>query len=323
MLCKSITFIAMNLITAATLSQHKVTMQLPLSSDDRSFYLDQPVFHPEALSGIWETGNGQGGAVGIHLALATTLPGDDDHVAWTPQAWQHLEVDVFERKGAERGFGDANGFSDSKRGGGVSFKDGRLELHYVSHWQDATSIDLDLVLQANGCWRGRFHRGKFDRVVSLCRPNPGPGVRPSPLVGTWSAGPLRQCVHIAQTGPDTFTGWADSLQIPGYIRFAPTIQKPHNLYEYYGSLVKVELAGNGYISLVFGAYSGICCPHEYLGKISADSLSLEGHFPAPRAAKFGKVRGDSCVETPTDSNPDAATVEGPQGKSRALKPGPN
>ncbi|MGC2398427.1 MAG: hypothetical protein WA510_01525 [Acidobacteriaceae bacterium] len=275
-------------------------MQLPLSSDDRSFYLDQPVFHPEALSGIWETSNGQGGAVGIHLALATTLPGDDDHVAWTPQAWQHLEVDVFERKGAERGFGDANGFSDSQRGGTVLFKDGRLELHYVSHWQDATSIDLDLVLQADSCWRGRFHRGKFDRVVSLCRPTPGANVRRNPLVGTWFASGPERCVHIAQTGADTFEGWSDSLMIPGRIRFAPTIPGPHKMYEYYGSLVKVELAGNGYISVEFGAYSGICCPHTFLGKVSADGSSLEGHFPgpnlAPYAPKFAKMRGDSCVE---------------------------
>ncbi|HUO59396.1 MAG TPA: hypothetical protein VMU24_01930, partial [Candidatus Acidoferrales bacterium] len=61
--------------------------QTQLSANDRSFYLNHPVVDPESLSGIWEAADGRGGAVGIHLELATTLPGDTSPPIWTPQSW--------------------------------------------------------------------------------------------------------------------------------------------------------------------------------------------------------------------------------------------
>jgi len=302
-LSKARALIAASFLMAVVLAQSRLSAQSQLPAEDRSFYLNEPVIHPEALSGIWESPNGQGGAVGIHLELASALPGDDDHVAWTPQAWQHLQVDVYERKGAERAFGEGNGFSDSQRGGGVQFEDGRLQLHFVSHWKNSLSIDLDLLLQPDGCWHGRFHRDNFDRVVSLCRPTPGAGVRLSALAGTWSASTRfgQRCVHVVQTGTDRFAGWSDSMIIPGHIRYGPGAPGPHQLFEYYGSLAKVEVAGDGQVSVEFGAYSGICCPHDFMGKVSGDGSTLEGEFPpgpnqAPYAASFAKMRGDSCVE---------------------------
>jgi hypothetical protein len=262
---------------------------------DRSFYLDQPVLHPEALSGTWETPSGNGGAVGIHLQLAAKLP-DDSRTPWTPQAWQQLEVGVFERKTIDGALGDINGFSDSQRGGGVTYKDGRLALHSIWLGKDPLAVDLDLSLQANGCWHGRFHRNSFDRVVSLCRPTPSHPIRPSPLVGTWSqtSGFGMRCIHIAQTSPGTFTGWTDSLQIPGKVRYSPMIPGPHQLYETYGSLVKVERFNNGIVHVGFGAYGGICCPRDFLGKLNADDSMLRGKFDS-RPATFARTRGDSCV----------------------------
>jgi hypothetical protein len=277
----------MSLLVQTSLSQS--------SEEDRSFNRDQPVLHPETLSGVWEIPNGDGGAVGIHLQLATKLP-DDSRMPWTPQAWQQLEVGIFERKTIDGSLGVKNEFIDSKRGGGVSYKDGRLVLHYNWLGKDPLAVDLDLSLQANGCWHGRFHRNSFDRVVSLCRPTPSDPIRPSPLAGTWSqtSGFGTQCVHIAQTSPDTFTGWTDSLQIPGKARYSPMIPGPHELYEYYGSLVKVERFSNGIVQISFGAYSPICCPHDFLGKLDADDSVLTGNFDYGPAT-FARTGGDSCV----------------------------
>jgi hypothetical protein len=295
LLSSLIMLFSLSLLAQTGISQSGANAKLSETEDDRSFYLDQPIFHPEALSGIWETPNGNGGAVGIHLQLATKLP-DDSRVSWTPQAWQHLVVGVFERKATDEAFGNMNGFTDSKRGGGVSYKDGRLVLHFVWLAQDPLIIDLDLRLRANGCWHGRFHRNSFDRVVSLCRPTPGRPFRLNPLVGTWSQTNrfLEDCLHIVQTGPDTFTGWTDSLQIPGKARYAPTIPGPHQLYENYGSPLKVERFSSGIVRITFGAYGGICCPHAFLGKLNADDSILKGNFDSATAT-FARTAGDSCV----------------------------
>jgi hypothetical protein len=55
---------------------------------------------PEALSGVWEAPDGQGGAVGIHLNPTTIVSDDVDPPAWTPQSWQNLNFGVFQRRGS-------------------------------------------------------------------------------------------------------------------------------------------------------------------------------------------------------------------------------
>jgi hypothetical protein len=105
----------LSLLAQTGLSQSGANAKLSETDEDRSFYLNQPIFHPETVSGIWETPNGNGGAVGIHLQLATKLP-DDSRISWTPQAWQHLVIGVFERKTTDEAFGNMNGFSDSNAG---------------------------------------------------------------------------------------------------------------------------------------------------------------------------------------------------------------
>ena len=88
LLSNLIMLFTLSLLVQTSLSQSSAISE---SEEERSFYLNQPVLHPEALSGIWETPIGNGGAVGICLRLATKLP-DDSRIPWTPQAWQHLEV---------------------------------------------------------------------------------------------------------------------------------------------------------------------------------------------------------------------------------------
>jgi hypothetical protein len=100
---------------------------------DRSPYLGRPIINPETLSGFWETPNGHGGAVGIHLLLMTTVPTDGwEKPSDAPQSWQLLELGVYERRGATIQLEESNNFSDSPRGGNVGFEAGHLSLHWIS-----------------------------------------------------------------------------------------------------------------------------------------------------------------------------------------------
>jgi hypothetical protein len=101
---------------------------VPTIPGDRSTYLGRPVTNPEALSGFWETSNGRGGAVGIHLMLTTSVPRELPALYGAAQSWQYLEFDVYERQGATIQLTEDNSFSDSPRGGKVSFEDGHLNV---------------------------------------------------------------------------------------------------------------------------------------------------------------------------------------------------
>jgi hypothetical protein len=284
--------------------QDSVTTQGEEIPGSRSLYFGHPIDRPEALSGVWEASDGQGGAVGIHLNLMTTASDDVDPPAWTPQSWQHLNFRVFQRNGSEIVFGEEGYFADDPRGGSVTFQAGHLQLHFVSAWKDTPSVDLELVHQPdNDCWQGRFHRGSFDAVVTLCRPTPGPEVKQSPLVGTWSLGPVPRsgCVHIAQTGATTFTGWSDALELLGHTIYGPNDPGPHGLLEGYGDLAKVHLAANGSVSLELNAYSMMCCSHHFIGQLSADGKTIQGNFPtglnqSPNAGVWTKRPGNTCVD---------------------------
>lgn len=189
---------------------------------------------------------------------------------------------VFERNGPDSDHGEENSFSDSSRGGGLWFESDRLTLHFVSKWIETDAVDLDVQLQPGGCWHGRFHRNAFDAIVALCRPAAAAENRPSPLVGTWDDRSGTRCVHIAQTGANTFTAWSDSLMVPGRIAFRPSVPRPHLLYERYGSRTTIEVDSHGSVALVFGACSGICCSQEFDGTLSADGRTLQGSYaPGP------------------------------------------
>ena len=64
--------------------QDSVTTQGEEIPGTRSFYSGHLVDDPEALSGVWEASDGQGGAVGIHLNLLTVVSDDADPPAWAP-----------------------------------------------------------------------------------------------------------------------------------------------------------------------------------------------------------------------------------------------
>ncbi|MGA2218115.1 MAG: hypothetical protein ABSG51_08515 [Terracidiphilus sp.] len=286
----------------AVRSQSSVTTGNEEPPGDRSFYLGRPVKHPEDLSGVWETSDGQGGAIGIHLNLLARVSDDADPPAWAPQ-WQNLNFAVFERKGPEIVFGDENYFGDNERGGRVTLENGHLQLHFVSTVDRDPSVDVDLAYQQDACWHGRFHRGSFDATVSLCRPTPGAEVRQSPIVGTWSqqSGLGSSCIHIAQARATTFTGWTDSLEMPGHTIYTLNDREHHSLLQSFGDLAKVNLTSDGLVSLELGVFNPMCCPHPFSGHLSADGTTIEGNFPpglnqSLHAGTFTKMPGNTCVD---------------------------
>ena len=284
---KSIESTCMSRVIAATAVTFVGLLTCAVQAQEESFYFGQPVQHPEGLSGVWETADGQGGAIGIHLLLDTSIPADATAPAGAPQSWQDLQLGVFDRRGPIIQRGELNYFGDSPRGGEVRFKDGRLTLHFVSTMVDAPSIDLDLVQQPGDRWVGRLHRGWFDSQVMLRRPEVDGAMGTSPIVGTWSesSSPGYTCMHIVEQAPNEFSGWSDSLK-------------------HYGELMKVRPAGDGRFSFELYAHSGVCCSHTFIGLPDAHGDRMEGLWPsglkqAPHNGSWRKARGDSCV---TESN---------------------
>lgn len=295
------TFLMIQYITVALLIFTSASAQCSQAqaSADKSFYLGKLVEHPEALSGIWETSDGHGGAVGIHLVLDTTVPGTATSLHGVPQAWQDLLVSIFDRRGSEIQVGEENSFSDSKRGGGVRLENGRLTLHFVAIVPNTPSVDLDLVKRPGGGWAGRLHRGWFDAKVVLRRPGV---VKPNPVVGTWLGGSafLPVCMHVTEITPGEFTGWSDSLQVLDRVGMAPNVARPATALQHYGELMKVGREADSGFSFEFFAYTAICCSHTFVGLLQANGSRIDGIWPpgpnqSPRKASWKKMRGNSCI----------------------------
>jgi hypothetical protein len=295
-----VTLLALNVDgCSGTPAPNSVPPGLPFEvrSDDKSPTDGSPVQSPESLTGLWETPDGHKGAIGIHLSLSTTVPATATSLGGTVQFWNHLVVSVYGRKGPTIALYDQNSFSDSPRGGSVTFDHGRLRLHSSAA---PPSIDLDL-LQSGQSWIGRFHRGAFDHRVTLRRP--GFGKNPSPLVGIWQTSPpffLYTCAHIVQTGPDDFTGWFDSLGVLGLIRYPPNVKRPATYTEQYGDLMEVR-ALNDKVRFQLPAFAdpGICCSHAFVGNLNEDGVAIRGLWPSgpnqeQHTGRWIKVRRDGC-----------------------------
>jgi hypothetical protein len=275
----------------------------PLASGDGSPYFGRPVTHPEGLSGLWEISNGHGGAVGIHLILTTSVSWDVPTLSGAQQSWQRLDVGVYERKGATIQLGEQNYFSDSSRGGTVSFDEGHLELHFISRFPDDESIDVDLVQQAGDRWTGRLHRRSFDSRVTLSRPSAGIPSKDL-IIGTWAGRPgvPHSCVHIGSQVGEEFVGWMDSFPRIGPVQPAtPRISMPKTAWLVYGRLVKVRLEEGGQISIESNEH-GPCCFPWFAGKLTKEGTVIEGVRRGPysfKDASLQRITGDSCL------NPDS------------------
>lgn len=95
------------------------------------------VTRPEQRTGLWESDDGSGGAVGINLRLITTIKGQPKTFAGWSQYWDSMQIGVYQRHGSGQNVGDANWIMDNL--GGVNFDGTRL----VAKMPDL-SIDVDL-----------------------------------------------------------------------------------------------------------------------------------------------------------------------------------
>ncbi len=264
---------------------------------DQSASRAQAVTHPEALSGLWEAPDGNGGVIGIHLQLTTTLlPLATTFVG--AQSWGDLVVGLYQNREASSRPAIENGFNDSPRGG-VRYEDGHLTLHYPNY-------DLDLRRVPGDGWSGRFHREGFDSTVTLRRPGSEIESGQSWIVGTWRSGWMSTnmdtftCLHVFEPAPGVFVGWSDSLNTMASTHATSDLNLPPYATERYGQLVKVSVSDAGGASIVLNAHNAVCCPHPFQARSSADKnlMIADGQADLNHLAHqsyWAKVPGDSCL----------------------------
>lgn len=264
-------------------------------ADDQSPYHDLLVTSPESLSGLWETPDGHGGRVGLHLQLITNVPGTTTSLTNVQQSWEHLEVGVFQTKSPSLQLEDQNYFSDSPRGNNARFENDHLSLHFPSAFPRTPSVDLELT-RVNDTWKGRFHRGDFDAQVELRRPESN--------IDTWIAdSPIaRSCVHVPNSTAPEFNGWSDNVPTLGHVHFANNIPRPSTTPATYGDLVKIRHLDENKISIEFNAYSAICCPRFFVGSLTPDGIQLSGSWTAgpnqsPQLGSFRRAPPYSCLDS--------------------------
>ncbi len=215
---------------------------------------------PEELSGVWESPDGQGGAVGLQLMLTTAIPADRVTLQHAPQVWVSLDAMLYERRGAAPGQGEQNGFSDQRGAGPLQYQGRRLVLHW-------NGFDLDLQRGPGDTWNGRLHRLGFDHVVALRRPTMRANGVAEWFFGTWISGDqnFQTCLHLGREPDGTYVGWSDSLQQLGTVRYGPNVTRPAMAYERYGSVADVQLAGDGQVAVEMNVNNAMCCSLGFVG----------------------------------------------------------
>jgi hypothetical protein len=265
---------------------------------DQSFYLGNPVTHPEELSGLWEAPDDRGGVIGLHLTLRTTAPSSVTKLTGVRQSWGSLEADIYQRTRGEFHPGNSTGFTDSVRGGSLRYDNGRLILH-------TTGFDLDLLHIAGDRWSGRVHRTEFDSDVTLTRPGYKTTAKQAWFVGTWRSTeelPMQRCLHIVQNAPGEFIAWSDSLQTLGKVFLAPGVKKPPHALEDYGDLADVHTWANGNLEIELHAYGGLCCSHSFIATPAEHATIMRAEWPsaanqAAHKTEWKRMSGNSCISS--------------------------
>jgi hypothetical protein len=251
------------------------------------------VDHPERITGLWESEDGFGGAVGLNLRLVTRIEGQPKTFVGSRQYWDSLQIGIYQRHDREQHLGDANWIMDNSDG--VFFDGARL----IAKMPDI-STDLDLTYDiAHQEWSGWFHRRAFSRRVTLSRPRAKPGTPVSRLVGTWSSGyrSHRRCLHVAQQEDGGFAAWYDILSLPGLYRLAPGIVLLPWTSERYGELASVSEVRHEILRIGSSPYVAAGSRPEFLVILTKDGRRLVGQLEGqsrPMETQYRRIGGDSC-----------------------------
>lgn len=228
--------------------------------------------HPEDLSGAWEVG-GDHTTYGLQIVLTTKVVGAPESLTHARQTVQRADIQVYQRDDLTRKEFDGNWFDDQSAS--LRWIGGYLYLDQPAI-PAPPEIELDLRFDPQRqTWTGRFHRGAYDRFVTLHRPQPNASVARNPIVGTWQrAGQTNNCIHIVPTGKGSLEAWSDDLQTPGSTRYANGLQPPKETFEVYGSISTVDSPNPRIVHMEFKVFTGMCCSVSYLGRLSPDGTLI-------------------------------------------------
>ena len=126
-------------------------------------------------TGIWEADDGVGGTVGINLWNVSSSDGHGgpSRIGEThPQ--EILQVGVYQRGPLKPRCGEENfydmGWRGPSNGISSSYTQDQLIIHNPAKIRGDTPLDLELKHDpTNDSWVGRFHRGNFDKQLTLHR----------------------------------------------------------------------------------------------------------------------------------------------------------
>jgi hypothetical protein len=260
-----------------------LTTSVAYAQEKRESVIGQLVSYPEHTSGLWEAADGQGGAVGLHVVLATAIQGAPKSLVDVPQRLHSFLIGAYQRKGSVVQLGEQSYFNESADSG-ASWDGMHLILKRSPQASGEQMIDVDLTYdRREDAWTGSFQRGRFSANVKLRRPALASAQQLSPFVGTWSIKKLgmNSCLHIFQQADGKLTGWSDDLLLTGLSKYASGLKPPEQTLERYGDLVKVTQVKENVVSIEFKAYSGVCCAHTYLGTLT-DGRTISGYWqPGP------------------------------------------
>jgi hypothetical protein len=254
----------------------------------------QEIEHPENLSGAWEVAL-DGTIYGVQIEITTRIDGAPVTLIGAHQTFHDALIGVYERTSSTQKLGNTNWVSDDSPS--VHWTQEHLVIN-----QDGTTqgpaINLDLGFdRIQSSWTGRFRLGSFDSKVTLARPCCAEKNAADPLVGTWARNdPSNNCIHITQGRDGSLVSWSDDLHTPRAFLYANGMQPPKETFEQYGSPANTAVLAPGVIKIEVKPLSALCCPVQFLGRLSANEKTIEPATDGTsRSGHWVKMKGDSCV----------------------------
>ena len=235
----------------------------------------------------------------MNILVSTTVPSSAKNLTGVPQHLEDLEIGLYQRSHSDVELLGFNFFTASPTGGATW--DGRHLRIDLRSKADLPEIHVSLTwTSASMSWTGTFQRGSFKgNAVTLKHPV---GPDKSPLPGTWISddGSAIKCLHIAEAQDGTYTGWSDSIQVPGRLRYAKGIQPAERTFEQYGDIARVKVTEPDRVQVELGAYTAMCCPHPFVATLSRDGRYLASEWPAGQnqsshQTRWTRVQGNSCI----------------------------